>query len=65
MMDFKKGEWCNIMDGLYWNFINKNRKFFSKNPRLSMMVRVFDKMKSERKKLILNAAQKFIKQNTI
>ena len=64
-MDFKKGEWCNIMDGLYWNFINKNRKFFSKNPRLSMMVRVFDKMKSERKKLILNAAQKFIKQNTI
>ena len=64
-MDFKKGEWCNIMDGLYWNFINKNRKFFSKNPRLSMMVRVFDKMKSERKKLILTAAQKFIKQNTI
>ena len=28
MMDFKKGEWCNVMDGLYWNFINKNRKFF-------------------------------------
>ncbi len=65
MMDFKKGEWCNTMDGLYWNFINKNRKFFLKNPRLSMMVRVFDKMKSERKILILKAAQKFIKQNTI
>ena len=65
MMDFKKGEWCIIMDGLYWNFINNNRKFFSKNPRLSMMVRVFDKMKSERRKLILNAAKKFIKQNTI
>ena len=64
MMDFKKGEWCNIMDGLYWNFYNINRKFFSKNPRLSMMVRVFDKMKLERKKLILTAAQKFIKQNT-
>ena len=65
MMDFKKGEWCNIMDGLYWNFINRNRKFFLKNPRLSMMVRVFDKMKSERKKLILKAAAKFVKQNTI
>jgi len=64
MMDFKKGEWCNTMDGLYWNFINKNRKFFLKNPRLSMMVRVFDKMKNERKKLILKAAQQFIKQNT-
>ena len=33
MMDFKKGPWCNIMDGLYWRFIKKNRSFFMKNPR--------------------------------
>src|SRR6056300_282786 len=65
MMDFKKGEWCNVMDGLYWRFIDKNREFFLKNPRLSMMVRIFDKMKLERKKLILSAADKFIKDNTI
>ncbi len=65
MMDFKKGEWCNTMDGLYWRFINQNRNFFSKNPRLSMMVRIFDKMKNERKKLILSEADKFIKENTI
>ena len=65
MMDFKKGEWCNTMDGLYWRFINRNRNFFLKNPRLSMMVRIFDKMKTERKKLILAEAEKFIKQNTI
>ena len=24
MMDFKRGEWCEIMDGLYWRFIKKN-----------------------------------------
>ena len=65
MMDFKKGDWCNTMDGLYWRFINRNRNFFLKNPRLSMMVRVFDKMKNDRKKLILSEADKFIKQNTI
>ncbi len=65
MMDFKKGDWCNIMDGLYWRFINKNRTFFMRNPRLSMMVRIFDKMNSSRKKIILNEADKFIKQNTI
>ena len=41
------------------------RKFFLKNPRLSMMVRIFDKMKTDRKKLILSAADKFIKANTI
>ena len=64
MMDFKKGDWCNTMDGLYWRFINRNRKFFLKNPRLSMMVRIFDKMKTDRKKLILSEAENFILQNT-
>ena len=29
-----------------------------------MMVRIFDKMKPDRKKLILTEAEKFIKQNT-
>jgi len=65
MMDFKKGEWCNIMDGLYWRFIDRNRKFFSKNPRLSMMVRIFDKMNIKRKKIILKEAENFILRNTI
>ena len=64
MMDFKKGDWCNTMDGLYWRFIDKNRSFFLKNPRLSMMVRVFDKMKNDRKKKILSEAQLFIYKNT-
>ncbi len=64
MMNFKKGKWNDVMDGLYWRFINKNRNFFLKNPRLSMMVRIFDKMKIERKNYILNEAEKFINKNT-
>ena len=43
---------------------NRNRSFFLKNPRLSMMVRIYDKMKVERKKLILSEAEKFINKNT-
>ena len=65
MMDFKKGEWCNSMDGLYWRFINKHRKFFLGNARLAMMVRVFDKMNADRKKIILREAEDFIKKNTL
>jgi len=38
--------------------------FFLKNPRLSMMVRIYDKMNAQRKKVILAAADKFIKENT-
>ena len=64
MMDFKKGEWCDIFDGLYWRFIDKNRGFFKKNPRLNMMVSLFDKMKKERKNAILSKAEKFLKENT-
>jgi deoxyribodipyrimidine photolyase-related protein len=50
MSDYKKGVWSLEMDALYWSFIDKNRDFFSKNPRLSMMVHLFDKMKEEKKK---------------
>ncbi len=64
MMNFKRGNWNDIMDGLYWRFINKNRKFFQSNPRLNMMVNIYDKMNSERKKHILKKANQFIRDNT-
>ena len=64
MMDFQKGEWCEIMDGLYWRFINKNRKFFKTNPRLNMMVSLYDKMNQQRKNQITKKADRFILENT-
>ena len=64
MMHFKKGNWCDIMDGLYWRFIDKHKDFFLSNPRLSMMVRILEKMNEERKNKIFNAANEFIKNNT-
>ena len=64
MMNFKKGNWNDIMDGLYWRFINKNRNFFQSNPRLNMMVSIYDKMNTERKNHILKKANQFIRDNT-
>ena len=64
MMNFKKGPWCDVMDGLYWRFIDKNRTFFKKNPRLNMMVSLFDKMKKVKKDNILSKASEFIERNT-
>ena len=60
MSDFKKGEWCDIWDGLYWRFIDKHRKFLKENNRMAMMVNMFDKMDKERRKKILKLAQNFI-----
>ncbi len=64
MMNFKRGNWNDIMDGLYWRFINKNRKFFQSNPRLNMMVNIYDKMNTERKNHIIKKANQFIRDNT-
>ena len=64
MMNFKRDNWCDIMDGLYWRFINKNRNFFNKNPRLSLMVKIYDKMDKKRKLKIHKIAEDFIKNNT-
>lgn len=58
MGGFKKGEWCDAVDGLYWRFIDKHRKFFSQNPRLSLVVRSVDKLAEDRKARIFAAADK-------
>ena len=64
MSNYKKGEWCDIVDGLYWKFIDKNIKFFESNPRLSVMTRSLAKMEKDRKKMIFMKAEEFIKKNT-
>ena len=44
MSDHKKGPWCAVWDALYWNFIDKQADFFAKNPRMSVMVAMRDKL---------------------
>lgn len=50
MSDFQSGEWSQEVDALFWSFIDKKRDFFLKNPRLSMMVRTFDKMDENKRR---------------
>ena len=64
MSNYKKGDWCDAVDGLYWKFIENNRDFFATNPRLALMIRSLDKMNVERKNKIFHAAEKFIEKNT-
>ena len=64
MMNFKKGSWCDILDGLFWRFVNNNKKFFKENARLSMMTVILDKMEEEKKLRIFSLAEKFIEENT-
>lgn len=62
MSDYKKGEWCGIWDALYWRFINNQKWFFSKNPRLKLMVNAWHKKTPEAQNSLLSTANNFLTQ---
>ena len=65
MSNYSRGEWCEIVDGLYWRFTEKHRSFYEKNARMGLLTRSLDRMDSERKRLIFSKANKFIQEKTI
>ncbi|MBT8307135.1 MAG: cryptochrome/photolyase family protein [Maribacter sp.] len=60
MSNYKKGAWQEIWDGLFWRFMDKHRDFFKQNPRLGMLVNMFDKMPQEKKGNHLRNAEVFL-----
>ncbi|MEL7432114.1 MAG: cryptochrome/photolyase family protein [Chlamydiota bacterium] len=64
MSDHKKEESCLIIDGLYWRFVEKKKRFLQTQPRLNMMVKLFEKMPQERKKQLRALAEQFLHQKT-
>jgi deoxyribodipyrimidine photolyase-related protein len=60
MGDFPKGDWCEVLDGLYWRFIAKHEKFFMGNPRLSVMPRALAKMEAGRRARLFARAEEFL-----
>jgi deoxyribodipyrimidine photolyase-related protein len=57
MGGYAKAEWCDGVDGLYWQFIKKHETYFLKNPRLSMMARASQKIPRERWEILDKAAR--------
>ncbi|MDB5200618.1 MAG: cryptochrome/photolyase family protein [Ferruginibacter sp.] len=62
MSDYKKGPWQEIWDGLFWRFMDVHRDFFKQNPRLGMLVDVFDKLPKEKQLNHLTNAENFLQQ---
>jgi deoxyribodipyrimidine photolyase-related protein len=60
MSNYKKGNWCNIVDGLYWLFINRNIEKLKGNARLPFIKKTLENMDESRKKLIFSHAENFI-----
>jgi deoxyribodipyrimidine photolyase-related protein len=64
MSDYGKGPWGEVVDGLYWRFIDKHREFFASNPRLALMPRALDRLDPERRARIFEAAELFLDTHT-
>ena len=64
MSNYKRGDWCEIVDGLYWKFMSDNLSFFKSNHRLSILVRSLDKMNKVKKDTIFEKATGFIESKT-
>ena len=64
MSNYKKGNWSDIIDGLYWNFIHTNKDILVKNPRMGMVMMSYRKLKEDRKDYLLKIANEFIDKKT-
>ncbi|MBV6643801.1 MAG: cryptochrome/photolyase family protein [Cyclobacteriaceae bacterium] len=60
----KKGDWSEILNGLYWRFIANNRSMFESNPRMSMMTSTLDRMSDDKRSRIFDLAETFIEKVT-
>ncbi len=54
MSNFKKGDWADTWDTLFWAFLVKHRDFFKKNMRMAMLLSTFDKWSEDKKEPILS-----------
>ena len=59
MSNYSKGDWQEIWDALFWHFMDKQREFFSSNPRLAMLLGTFDKWDAEKRSGLISRAQEY------
>ncbi len=60
MSHYKKGDWCNAWDALYWRFVNKYRDKLSQNIRMRMQYALLDKMDKHKLQNHLDLAESFL-----
>ncbi|MEO0596846.1 MAG: cryptochrome/photolyase family protein, partial [Chloroflexota bacterium] len=60
MSYYKKGEWSDTWDGLYWRFIHKHVDFFKGNPRLAVMTSHLNRMSDDKLNTHIKNAEAFI-----
>jgi deoxyribodipyrimidine photolyase-related protein len=62
--DYQRGEWCNVWDGLYWQFIEKHQAILKKSPKMRAVVQRLSGLDADRKRIITYRANDFLNMHT-
>jgi deoxyribodipyrimidine photolyase-related protein len=60
MSNYRKGEWSEIWDGLYWRFLHVNREKFEGNHRMNMVLSLLDRMDKDKLNNHIEKAEAFL-----
>jgi len=60
MSNFPKGEWQAIWDGLFWRFMSMHENTFGNNPRMSMLLKTWERMTEEKRHAHITKAENFL-----
>lgn len=60
MSNYKKGEWCEIWDGLYWRFLYTHQQKFAYNNRMKMQLSLLERMSNEKLQKHIKVAENYI-----
>ncbi len=61
MSHYKKDDWCDVWDALYWRWIIGHSAELSKNPRWAMMCSMADRMEDSKRARHLTIADEYLK----
>lgn len=65
MSDYLKGDWCDVVDGLFWRFVDKHQAVLKCNARANFMVQGLGRMKPERRQRVFAKAENFLAEHTL
>lgn len=60
MSDYKRGDWCEVWDGLFWRFINKHKNYFAENRRTFFMHKQLERMSKDKLDAHIKNADTFL-----
>jgi deoxyribodipyrimidine photolyase-related protein len=60
MSHYKKGDWCEVWDGLYWRFIDEHKEKLKDNGRMGQQLALLDRMNKDTKRQHRDVAESFL-----